>query len=139
MPAQSDDSGNVSHSQAVQRVAAVTPPIPDETQQPSTSRVSQSQTTSLPSESNPKRHVQQTAHSTSLYKKSSIDTKPTQQKPQTKTQIPTRSQSQQSYSDMVKRRSHSVEKHTGTRPKIKDKHMRRDSLTIINVKKKESS
>ena len=134
LPAQSDDCSNVSHSHAVQRVAAATPPIPDETQQPSTSRVSQSQT-SLPLESNPKHHVQQTAHSTSLYKKSSIDMKPTQQKLQTKSLSPTRSQSR---SDMVKRRSRSVEKHTGTRPKIKDKHMRRDSLTIIDMKKKSS-
>ena len=137
LPAQSDDSSNVNHSQVVQRVAAVTPPIPDDTQQPSTSRVSQSQTTSLLLESNPKRHVQQTAHSTSLHKKSSINTKPTQQKLQTKTHTPTRSQSQQSYSDMVKRRSHSVEKHTGTKPKIKDRHMRRDSLINYNQREEE--
>ena len=63
--------------------------------------------------------------------------KPTQQKLQTKSHIPTRSQSQQSYSDMVKRRSHSVEKHTGTRPKIKDKHMRRDSLINYNQREEE--
>ena len=135
---QSDDSSNVSHSQAVQRV--VPTPLPYQmtcTQQPSTSGVSQSQTTSLPFESNPKHHVQQAAHSTSLYKKSSIDVKPTKQKLETKSHIPTKRQSQQSYSDTVKRRSRSVEKHTGTKPKIKDKHMRRNSLINYNQREEE--
>ena len=66
--------------------------------------------------------------------------KPIQRKLQTKSHIPTRSQSQQSYPLMVKRRrSHSAEINTGTRPKIKDKHMRGDSLINYNQREEDMS